>query len=181
MWIPLSILAAFAFAIGYALHVTAVFHEFLAFTPSLATEAVRLTPQPGVFHINVAITSTIVAVVGLLLSAFFYLGRSTEARALATLFSAPILGAPYLVAKGKFFWDEIYDLLIVGPCRGLANLCYGLDRWVVDGLVNLVGWVPKAAGIAVRGLQMGFIPFYALAMVLGALSLVAAKVIWGGM
>jgi NADH-quinone oxidoreductase subunit L len=182
MWVPLCILAAFAVAIGYLLQRSDVFHGFLLhYTPTLKISALALTPQPGVFHWDIAMVSTVAAVAGVALSAFLYLGRTNEAQGLARLFSAKVLGAPYLLAKGKFFWDEIYDVTIVRPLRALAGICYAVDRWVVDGLVNTVGWVPRALGAAIRGLQMGFIPFYALAMVLGLLSLLVAKVLWGGM
>ena len=48
-----------------------------------------------------------------------------------------------------------------------------VDRRVIDGLVNLVGKIPPAAGGVVRTLQTGMVQFYALAMVLGVLVLLA--------
>lgn len=180
MWVPLVILAAFAAGLGFLLHVTHLFHKFLGFTPSLASDALRLTPQPGVFHMNVAMTSSMLAGLGLAISAFLYLGRTSEVTALARLFSSPWLGAPYVWSKGKFFWDEIYDLLLVRPLKLGANLCFWLDQHLVDGLVNFVGRLVRFAGVALRGLQMGFVPFYALAMVLGIITLVASRIWWGG-
>ncbi len=180
MWVPLAILAAFAAGVGLLLHRTHLFHKFLAFTPSLATDALRLTPQPGVFHMDVAITSSVIAVVGLALSTFLYLGRTNEASSIAKLFSSKWLFSLYPFIKGKFFWDEIYDFLVVGPLRLFAKLCYWIDRTFVDGLVNFVGWLPRLGAISVRGLQMGFVPFYALAMVLGIITLVASRIWWGG-
>ncbi len=180
MWVPLCVLASFAFAIGYVLHRTHVFHDFLAYTPSFASDAVRLTPQPGHFHKEIAVTSTIVAVAGSLVAAYFYLGPLSLAGRLASLFSIPWLGAPYLFAKGKFFWDEIYDGLVVRPLHAVAQWSYTIDRKLIDGFVDFVGWIPRAFATSIRGLQMGFIPFYALAMVLGILSLVAVKALMGG-
>ncbi len=180
MWVPLTILAAFAAGLGFLLHVTHLFHKFLGFTPSLATDVLRLTPQPGVFHMDVAITSSVIAGVGLAVSAFLYLGRTSEVSVLARIFSSPWLGAPYLLAKGKFYWDEIYDFLIVRPLRGGAQICYWFDQHIVDSLVNFVGRATQLAGASLRGLQMGFVPFYALAMVLGIITLVASRIWWGG-
>jgi NADH-quinone oxidoreductase subunit L len=60
----------------------------------------------------------------------------------------------------------------------IAALCYWFDRWIIDGLVDLAGRVPAAVGYIMRGLQMGLVQFYALAMVLGMLILVAAKLMW---
>jgi NADH-quinone oxidoreductase subunit L len=146
----------------------------------LATDAVRLTPQPGVFHMDVAVTSSLIAVAGFAVSAFLYLGRTNEASALAKLFSSKWLASPYLLAKGKFFWDEIYDVLIIHPIKLGSRICYWIDQYFVDGLVNLVGWMPRLGGMSIRGLQMGFVPFYALAMVLGIITLVASRIWWGG-
>ena len=47
------------------------------------------------------------------------------------------------------------------------------DRWIVDGLVNLCGYIPVAVGSLMRSLQMGLVQFYALSMVLGVLILLA--------
>jgi NADH:ubiquinone oxidoreductase subunit 5 (subunit L)/multisubunit Na+/H+ antiporter MnhA subunit len=55
-------------------------------------------------------------------------------------------------------------------------VCYAVDRWIVDGFVNLVGRVPLLAGGLMRSLQMGLVQFYALAMVLGVLVLLVARV-----
>ncbi len=86
--------------------------------------------------------------------------------------------SPYKLSQNKFYFDEIYDALVVWPLRILAWVCYWFDRWIVDGLVNAVGLVPGAVGSLMRSLQMGLVQFYALAMVLGALVLVAARLLW---
>jgi NADH-quinone oxidoreductase subunit L len=92
-----------------------------------------------------------------------------------------ILGAfvtPYRLSRDKFYFDEIYSTLVVWPLRILSAVCYWIDRWVVDGLVNLTGRIPAAVGTLMRPMQMGLVQFYALAMVLGTLILVAARIIW---
>jgi NADH-quinone oxidoreductase subunit L len=174
MWVPLAILAVFAAGVGGWLHWTHGFDNLLAQTPSLATAAALKTPLPGVFHMNVAITSSIIAVLGVALAAFFYLGNTSEAEGLAKLFS-PL----HKLSYGKFFWDEIYDGLIVKPLQLLAKLSYFFDRQVVDGIVNFFGWLPKTIAGGLRSLQVGLIPFYGLAMVLGMLTLLAARALWG--
>ena len=84
--------------------------------------------------------------------------------------------SPYRLSQGKFFFDEIYHVLFVLPLRGLAVVAYWVDRWVIDGLVNLVGRLPPLLGSLMRSLQMGLVQFYALAMVLSALILLAIGV-----
>src|SRR5262249_5830765 len=85
---------------------------------------------------------------------------------------------PYRLSRDKFYFDELYAALVVWPLRIIAAILYWIDRWVVDGLVNLSGRIPLAVGFLMRPLQMGLVQFYALAMVLGMLILVAARLIW---
>jgi NADH-quinone oxidoreductase subunit L len=88
--------------------------------------------------------------------------------------------SPYRLSYGKFFFDELYLAFIVWPLRAIAQLAYWFDRWVIDGLVNLCGRVPTAFGGLMRSMQFGLMPFYALAMVLGTLVLLAARMLWAG-
>ena len=53
------------------------------------------------------------------------------------------------------------------------------DRYIVDGLMNLLGWAGDKAGGALRRVQTGLAPDYVLALFLGLLALVAWGV-WGG-
>jgi NADH-quinone oxidoreductase subunit L len=98
--------------------------------------------------------------------------------------SVPVIAfsflTPYRLSRDKFYFDEIYSALVVWPLRILAAVCYWVDRWIVDGLVDLAGRMPPAIGYVMRGLQMGLVQFYALAMVLGMLVLVAARMLWAG-
>lgn len=86
--------------------------------------------------------------------------------------------SPYNLSQRKFYIDEIYFLVIVLPLRALGSVCYIVDRWVVDGIVNAIGRIPPRLGTLMRPLHLGLVQFYALAMVLAMLVLVAAKMIW---
>lgn len=99
---------------------------------------------------------------------------------LSTPFLLGRLVSPYKLSVGKFYFDEIYQLLIVLPLRFLADVCYAVDRWIVDGLVDSIAQIPPAVGSLMRSLQTGLVPFYALSMLLGALVLFAARLLWGG-
>ncbi len=187
MWVPLAILAVCAASIGFVAEwshgfSTSSAHPFsdaLATTPSLAYSAVRATTLPGTFHKNVAVTSSVVALLGVAVAAFLFLGDRKEATGLARLFNSVPGVSPYQLSHHKFYWDEIYDWIVVKPCHGLAAAAFAFDRYVVDGLVNLVGWLPKGAGAVMRGLQVGLVPFYGLAMILGVITLLAARMLWG--
>jgi NADH-quinone oxidoreductase subunit L len=49
------------------------------------------------------------------------------------------LGPVYTLLKRKYYFDEIYQTLIVRPAISLASACAVFDRKVVDGVVNAVG------------------------------------------
>jgi NADH:ubiquinone oxidoreductase subunit 5 (subunit L)/multisubunit Na+/H+ antiporter MnhA subunit len=61
----------------------------------------------------------------------------------------------------------------------LAVIVAFFDRYVVDGLMNLVAWAGERAGSALRRVQTGFAQDYVLGLFLGLLALVAWGV-WGG-
>jgi NADH-quinone oxidoreductase subunit L len=86
--------------------------------------------------------------------------------------------SPYRLSANKFYFDEIYAALVVWPLQLAAAVFYWIDRWIIDGVVNLLGRIPPQIGSLMRSLQMGQVQFYALAMVLGMLILVAARLIW---
>ncbi|HZN32452.1 MAG TPA: NADH-quinone oxidoreductase subunit L [Pirellulaceae bacterium] len=88
--------------------------------------------------------------------------------------------SPYRLSRDKFYFDELYAALVVWPLSVLAAVLAWVDRWIVDGLVNLAGRVPVAIGSLMRPMQMGLVQFYALAMVLGMLMLilVTARLLW---
>jgi len=44
---------------------------------------------------------------------------------------------------------------------GFADFCRILDQYVVDGLVDLVGQVPRFFGHVFRPIQNGLVQFYA--------------------
>ena len=184
MWVPLVILASFAAVVGLALEYFHAFAGLLMQTPSLATAAAQATPQPATFpphgsHLGVAITSTAIAVLGIAVASYLYLGNTREASAIARILDSGWLGRPYQWSYQKFFFDELYDWAIVKPLRLFAALMAILDRWIIDGLVNFCGWIPRALGRMMRGLHSGLVPYYGLAMVVGMVLLFAARALWG--
>ena len=54
------------------------------------------------------------------------------------------LGPITRLIEAKFWVDEIYQAFIVNPLRMLGEFFYGFDRWVVDMLVNMAGWILPA-------------------------------------
>jgi len=173
MTTPLIILAVCSVLVGMALGPTHAFFGLLQRTPSLAYGEFRGVHAPGL-HLDIAFWGTAVALLGIGLAAYLYLGEKTEVNALAAAFQ-PL----YQLSYGKFFIDQLYLVLFVFPLTVLAFLCYVVDRWLIDGVVNLVGELPRWGGRAMRLLQNGMVQFYALAMVLGLIVLIWGMVFYG--
>jgi len=171
MTIPLMILAVCAAVVGFLL--LGSFSEFLRLAPSLAWKMVPDVEEDVLIHGRVAVTSTLGALAGIGVAAFLYLGDRSQVAWLARMLS-PF----YWLSYGKFFVDPIYDWFVVKPLRALAWICNFLDRWLVDGLVNLFGAIPPLFGSLLRSLQNGVVQFYAMAMILGLLVLIGTLIPW---
>jgi NADH-quinone oxidoreductase subunit L len=83
----------------------------------------------------------------------------------------------YQLSLNKFHVDELYDTFIIKPLVGFAEFCRILDHYVVDGLVDVIGHVPRLVGVVLRPIQNGLVQFYALAMVLG-LTVFLSALVW---
>jgi NADH-quinone oxidoreductase subunit L len=141
------------------------------------------------------IISLVVAGVGMLLGAYFYLWRP----ALAGIW-AQRLRPLYVASYNKYWVDEFYgwavtrrtmDLaravyafdskLVDGIVNGLAALTRlfsrivgGIDKYFIDGLVNTIAaFIMRLMSPLFRAAQTGFTQNYALVMVLGLMVAVA--------
>ncbi len=88
-------------------------------------------------------------------------------------------GRLYGLWRAKYYWDEVYDRLVVQPLiKGSEKLLAPFDQYVVDGVVNGVGHVTRGAGQVLRFLQTGRVQNYALAIVFGV-ALVLGIILFG--
>lgn len=76
------------------------------------------------------------------------------------------------LSYNKFYFDEIYDLLIRKPLDALSTFFYKIiDNKIVDGIVNGLGWSTSEASKGLRLVQSGNVGFYIFMMVIGIISL----------
>jgi len=79
------------------------------------------------------------------------------------------LALPYRVFVNKYYWDEAYDAVFVRPMASAGRFAQQtFERVIVDGL--LVGGttsVVRAGSATVRGLQNGFLRYYAALLLVG--------------
>ena len=73
----------------------------------------------------------------------------------------------YHLSLDRFYIDELYDIFIITPMTGLTVFCRIFDLYLLDGLVDLVGQLPRFCAFLFRPLQNGLVQFYALLMILG--------------
>jgi NADH-quinone oxidoreductase subunit L len=101
----------------------------------------------------------------------------------------------------KWFWDEIYDIIVIKPTLWLAGILAVFDKLVIDGLVNFtgkstlvfswvsnlfdryivdgavngIGYTTRAFGLAFSRFQTGRVFNYAFVIVLGVVVILIIK------
>jgi len=99
----------------------------------------------------------------------------------------------YRLVFNKYYVDELYDALFVNRTKDLGDACFFVDskfvdgavngtaattrgtasvsgffdKYVVDGLVNFVGWINMALNRVATSLQTGLVQRYAFGTILG--------------
>src|SRR5262249_35817841 len=137
MTVPLIVLAVGAIAAGFvnAAPWTHWLGHFLERTPRLPGADAA---APHVEHGWFWLASGLVAVAGIGLAWLLYVvlpGLPDRIAAVAQHL--------YQLSLNKFYLDELYTFFVVRPLELLAKACRVLDQYVVDGVVDLVGQVPR--------------------------------------
>ena len=147
MTIPLWILAVFAMAIGIG-YIPHPHPEFEA---------------PG-FITPLAVT---VAVAGIILAWLTYQRRAVDAQRLSDAF-ALIRDA----ALRRYWLDDLFAGLYRGVILGFSRIVGWVDRYLVDGIVNVLSAWTLSFGDRLRGMQSGLPQDYVYAVAVGVLLLI---------
>ncbi len=67
-------------------------------------------------------------------------------------------------AENKWYVDEFYHFLFVRPLWVISHIFQAIDKLLVDGLVNLFGYLPRLLGRGAQPGQSGVLNGYALSM-----------------
>ena len=78
----------------------------------------------------------------------------------------------YAVSQGKFFLDEIFKGLIVMPLIVIAKIATLVDQYLIDGIVDTAGKVPKALSLIPQQFHGGIVSNYASVMWVGVVAAV---------
>ncbi len=113
--------------------------------------------------------STVLALAGIGIAAFFFLKRRDAADAAARRFA----GLHRLLLH-KYYVDELYDATIVQPIKRLSTgvLWKVVDAGVIDGTVNGAGITVRAGAGLLRRLQTGSVRVSAAALFMGVVVIV---------
>ncbi|MCC6285170.1 MAG: NADH-quinone oxidoreductase subunit L [Phycisphaerales bacterium] len=119
-------------------------------------------PHKIMYYVSGAIGAVGIAIAFVL----HYAGRKTAGTSRADAL-VPALGPVAGWARRKWLVDELYDALVRTPLWVLSHVFHLIDKLLIDGLVNLFGWLPRAAAQRLRPTQGGDLHGYAAGMAVG--------------
>jgi NADH-quinone oxidoreductase subunit L len=72
------------------------------------------------------------------------------------------------ILEHKYWIDEIYQAAIVEPLRGVGRVCFMIDRFIIDSIIWIIGFIPQLSGFALKlTTQRGYLQGYAVTMLFG--------------
>jgi NADH-quinone oxidoreductase subunit L len=200
MYVPLVILAVFATAVGWdEFGVVKLLNQSrpAGLMARQTGEFMTGLTYPGAHEYHsygtmATIIALCVATSGFVLATLFY-GTQTFSAEKAKSALLPL----YVLFRHKWYFDELYDFMFVRPVMFIARrisdfdrryidgLISGLaravrlfsgiddliDRYLVDGLVNIVAGWTHSFGLALRGAQTGRLRQYVMFIVVGTVGL----------
>jgi len=168
MVVPLAILAVFAVFLGWVGSETLgnPFGRFINF-PGATAE------PPAGTGAGLLVLSIAIAVAGWAAAGAIYVWRLVPSESLRR--AAPWA---YTLLVRRYYVDDLYAWVFLGV-GGLVMRAAGLfDRYVIDGLVNLTGWLARQFGLGLRYVQTGREETYLLLVFLGVLVIVVVRLWW---
>jgi NADH-quinone oxidoreductase subunit L len=87
----------------------------------------------------------------------------------------------YMLLRGKYFVDELYDFLIVRPFNALSRFAWRVvDDGLIDGLfVNGSGALVRLGSRVASGWESGYVQSYVIVF-FGGVVLLLAYLVFGG-
>ncbi len=114
----------------------------------------------------VKISPLIVGVIAIFMAYFLYLKRTDLPKKIAEQFKLF-----YKISLNKWYFDEIYQALLVNPTKKLGDVLWRIfDVKIIDAVPNQSADFCKAMAGKISKIQSGYIYNYALWMVLGVIA-----------
>jgi len=108
--------------------------------------------------------SAVVGIVGIALAWFLHLFGRTNAAECKMDPIAKRFGPIPKMAENKWYVDEFYAMIFVTPLRIISHIFHWIDKLLVDGIVNLFGYLPRIFAWIIRPSQSGILQGYAVSM-----------------
>lgn len=166
MLAPLVVLACGALGSGYILHTDFIGTDFTGFWGAsiqdpASSPMLRLESDPG----WVAAAPLAMGILGIAVAILFYVLAPALPGALSQRF-----GGVYRFLLNKWYFDEVYDALLVRPALRLAKFVWHTgDEQVIDGVPSGLATLTSGASTQTVKLQTGSIALYAFVMLIGLL------------
>jgi NAD(P)H-quinone oxidoreductase subunit 5 len=171
MTFPLIALAVPSILIGLVGTPFANYFEAFIHAPGEVVKAVsgfEMLPKAELTEFLIMGGSSVgIGLIGISLAVLMYAQRKISAEAIAKSIQ-PL----YLFSKNKWYIDELYEAVFVQGSRRLARQVLEVDSKIVDGVVNLAGFITLISGEALKYFENGKAQFYALVIFIGVLGLV---------
>jgi NADH-quinone oxidoreductase subunit L len=151
---------------GFLLRNPFIGHNFGAFWgPSIAVLPNSIMTQIDGIPAWAALSPLAAAIIGLAVAATFYLVSPDLPAKLAKQFNGL-----YLFLLNKWYFDELYDAVLVRPTLKLAKLIWHVgDEQMIDGVPSGLATLTADASTQTVKLQTGSIALYAFVMLIGLL------------
>jgi NADH-quinone oxidoreductase subunit L len=171
MMIPLFFLAIGSVLAGVigakVLHMVSGEHNF--FADAIFTQTGnQLLEEAHHAPLLVKLSPLLVGIVAIALAYLFYIAKTNLPKKLAES-----LRPLYLLSFNKWYFDEIYEAVLVRPTKKLGDFLWQFfDIKIIDGAPNNAAEFCKRMSQQVSKLQTGFIYNYALWMAIGLIAMV---------
>ncbi len=168
MTLPLMVLAIPSIFVGLVGTPLGNYFEYFIHAPS---EKITEVPAEGFTpeFLLMGGSSIGIGLIGISLAILIYLQKNIDPNAIAKSIE-PL----YKLSKNKWYIDEIYETIFVNGSRRLARQVLEVDAKIVDGVVNLAGFVTVVTGEGLKYFENGKAQFYALVIFIGVLGFVIA-------
>ena len=168
MTFPLMVLAIPSMLIGLVGTPLGNYFEYFIHAPS---EKITEVPVEGFTpeFLLMGGSSIGIGLIGISLAILMYMQKKIDPSAIAKSIE-PL----YKLSKNKWYIDEIYNAVFVMGSRRLARQVLEVDAKIVDGVVNLAGFVTVVTGEGLKYFENGKAQFYALVIFIGVLGFVIA-------
>lgn len=171
MTAPMMVLGVLAALAGYIN--TPWFGTFLG---DWLTEDVPFQVHEGHGPVWIMIVATLVSLAGIFLSYLIY-GKGTISRSWLGSSSS----IPYRALKNKYYIDELYGITILPLVKGISLMLSAIEKYVVEGLAQLVGAFVQTIGMLGSRLQSGQVQTYGAVAFIGLAVLLVILFVGGDM